>query len=103
MATLNAIAARQDSTLFGILWPQPHQGKVVDQPAANIDICALVDSEGSPSKVADNVLGLVEEGFRAVKVKVRGGFMICSSDAYSEGKNMFLKVFGIDSFDANDL
>ncbi|XP_048503546.1 protein PHYLLO, chloroplastic isoform X4 [Beta vulgaris subsp. vulgaris] len=70
MATLNAIAARQDSTLFGILWPQPHQGKVVDQPAANIDICALVDSEGSPSEVADNVLGLVEEGFRAVKVKV---------------------------------
>uniref|UniRef100_A0A803L7K1 Mandelate racemase/muconate lactonizing enzyme C-terminal domain-containing protein n=1 Tax=Chenopodium quinoa TaxID=63459 RepID=A0A803L7K1_CHEQI len=70
MATLNAIAARQKCTLLGILWPQPVQINVKNQQPASIDICALVDAEGSPHEVASTVSALVEEGFRAVKVKV---------------------------------
>lgn len=70
MATLNAIAARQNCTLLDTLWPQPHQGNVKNQQVASIDICALVDSEGSPSEVVNTASALVKEGFRAVKIKV---------------------------------
>uniref|UniRef100_A0A803KVH6 Mandelate racemase/muconate lactonizing enzyme C-terminal domain-containing protein n=1 Tax=Chenopodium quinoa TaxID=63459 RepID=A0A803KVH6_CHEQI len=70
MATLNAIAARQKCTLLGVLWPQPVQINVKNQQPASIDICALVDAEGSPYEVASTVSALVEEGFRAIKVKV---------------------------------
>ncbi|CAO2820404.1 unnamed protein product [Amaranthus hypochondriacus] len=70
MATLNAIAARQKCTLLDVLWPQPHQDDGIHQQPQRIDICALVDSEGSPLEVANTVAALVKEGFRAVKVKV---------------------------------
>ncbi|XP_056697055.1 protein PHYLLO, chloroplastic isoform X3 [Spinacia oleracea] len=70
MATLNAIAARQKCTLLDILLPQPHQSNVKNQQPSTIDICALVDADGSPLEVANTVFAFVEEGFRAVKVKV---------------------------------
>ncbi|KAL2905213.1 Protein PHYLLO chloroplastic [Bienertia sinuspersici] len=70
MATLNAIAARQKCTLLGVLWPQSLKGDVTNKQPASIDICALVDSEGSPLEVANTVIALAEEGFCAVKVKV---------------------------------
>ena len=74
MATLNAIAARQKCSLLDVLWPQPHQDNVIHQQPQSIDICALVDSEGSPLEVANTVAALVKEGFRAVKVKVRTNY-----------------------------
>lgn len=68
MALLNAMAVRHDSSLLGILHCQKEEiGSV--QPHS-VPICALVDSEGTPSEVAYVARKLVEEGFSAIKLKV---------------------------------
>lgn len=68
MAILNAIATRQGSNLLGILLGQ--KGGDVSQSSSTVQICALVDSNGTPTEVADSIATLVEEGFTAVKIKV---------------------------------
>lgn len=71
MAILNAIASRKKCSLLEVLWPQSDKGNLnIDQPQS-VNICALVDSEGTPVEVADVVLAIVEEGFSSVKLKVR--------------------------------
>lgn len=70
MAILNAIASRKKCSLLEVLWPQSDKGNLnIDRPSS-VNICALVDSEGTPVEVADVVLAIVEEGFSAVKLKV---------------------------------
>ena len=68
MAILNAIAARQGCNLLSIL----HSWKEGDisKGSSRVKICGLVDSNGTPTEVADVVASLVEEGFAAIKLKV---------------------------------
>nr|XP_011462964.1 PREDICTED: protein PHYLLO, chloroplastic isoform X1 [Fragaria vesca subsp. vesca] len=68
MAILNAIATRQGFNLLGILLGQ--KGGDVSQSSSTVQICALVDSNRTPTEVADSIATLVEEGFTAVKIKV---------------------------------
>ncbi|XP_040374185.1 protein PHYLLO, chloroplastic isoform X8 [Rosa chinensis] len=68
MAILNAIANRKGSNLLGILHPQI-VGDIF-KSSSTVQICALVDSSGTPTQVADAIATLVEEGFTAVKIKV---------------------------------
>ena len=68
---MNAIASRKKCSLLEVLWPQSDEGNLnIDQPPS-VNICALVDSEGTPVEVADVVLAIAEEGFSSVKLKVR--------------------------------
>ncbi|VVA98761.1 unnamed protein product [Arabis nemorensis] len=68
MALLNALAVRHDSSLLGILHLQKEENGSA-QPHS-VQICALLDSEGTPSEVACVARKLVEEGFCAIKLKV---------------------------------
>ncbi|CAH2066254.1 unnamed protein product [Thlaspi arvense] len=68
MALLNAMAVRHDSSLLGILHCQKEENGSA-QPHS-VQICALLDSEGTPSEVAYVARKLVEEGFSAIKLKV---------------------------------
>lgn len=68
MAILNAIATRQGSNLLGILHPQKVED--ISECSSTVQICALVDSNGTPTQVAAVIATLVEEGFTAVKLKV---------------------------------
>lgn len=83
MAILNALAAHWKSNLSDILLGinnrlepsyQKDNGlelrKGDSKNEKSIEICALVNCEGSPSEVAHVVLELVEEGFSTVKLKV---------------------------------
>ncbi|XP_071926454.1 protein PHYLLO, chloroplastic isoform X3 [Coffea arabica] len=67
MAVLNAVAAKEGSSMLNILFP-----KTVDLPKKflNVHICALIDSVGSPLDTAYIATSLVKEGFIAVKMKV---------------------------------
>ncbi|KAL6529268.1 hypothetical protein OROGR_014891 [Orobanche gracilis] len=66
-ALLTAIASRQNSTLFDIL--DPAQEKSSEESSA-VQICALIDSYGSPKDTAFLASNLVSEGFTAIKIKV---------------------------------
>ncbi|CAN8236071.1 unnamed protein product [Cochlearia groenlandica] len=68
MALLNALAVRHDSSLLGILHCQKEENGYA-QPHS-VQICALLDSKGTPSEVAYIAKKLVEEGFTAIKLKV---------------------------------
>lgn len=68
MAILNAIASRQSSSLLDVL--QPNAEAEISSLESNVRICALLDSNGTPSEVADIATRLVEEGFSAIKLKV---------------------------------
>lgn len=68
MALLNAMAVRNDSSLLGILHYQKEENGSA-QPHS-VQICALLDSEGTPLEVAYVARKLVEEGFSAIKLKV---------------------------------
>ncbi|XP_009127684.1 protein PHYLLO, chloroplastic isoform X1 [Brassica rapa] len=68
MALLNAMAVKHDSGLMGILHCQKEENGSA-QPHS-VPICALLDSEGTPSEVAYVARKLVEEGFSAIKLKV---------------------------------
>lgn len=69
MAILNAIAARQGSSLLNILRPNTIEQEKSER-SSKVKICALLDSKGTPSEVADAATTLVEEGFTAIKLKV---------------------------------
>jgi isochorismate synthase/2-succinyl-5-enolpyruvyl-6-hydroxy-3-cyclohexene-1-carboxylate synthase/2-succinyl-6-hydroxy-2,4-cyclohexadiene-1-carboxylate synthase/O-succinylbenzoate synthase len=69
MAILNVIAARQSSSLLNILLPQIDEGDKSER-SSKVKVCALIDSNGTPSEVAYAATTLVEEGFTAIKLKV---------------------------------
>lgn len=92
MAILNAIANRKGSNLLGILHPQI-VGDIF-KSSSTVQICALVDSSGTPTQVADAIATLVEEGFTAVKIKV---LLSCNSKhhsyrAYVNVGNLYIKL-----------
>ena len=71
MAILNTIAAMKSSSLLNILHPGTAAEVEVSERSASIQICALIESNGSPEDVADIAAALVGEGFSAIKLKVR--------------------------------
>ncbi|KAJ3679628.1 hypothetical protein LUZ60_017639 [Juncus effusus] len=83
MAILNAISAHQKTNLSDLLLGTRRPSNDTntleitrDYSTKNIEcieICALVDCDGSPIEVAHFVSNLVEEGFTAVKLKVARG------------------------------
>ncbi|XP_078167049.1 protein PHYLLO, chloroplastic-like isoform X2 [Carex rostrata] len=73
MAILNALAAQRKSNLSDLLLGINNRLELKEGNSKNeksIEICALVDCDGSPSEVAYVVSELVEEGFSTVKLKV---------------------------------
>ena len=68
MAILNALAARQGYDLLSLLHVQ--KDEVIAKESSKVQICGLVDSNGTPTEVADIVSGLVNEGFATIKLKV---------------------------------
>ena len=69
MAILNAIAAQEGLSLLNILHPQKVDEEIFER-SKRVQICALLDSNGSPLEVAYLAKTLVEEGFTAIKLKV---------------------------------
>ncbi|CAJ1958883.1 unnamed protein product [Sphenostylis stenocarpa] len=69
MAILNAIADAKDSNMLNILHPSIKE-KNKSEKSLNVQICALIDSNGSPTEVANVAAKLIEEGFSAIKLKV---------------------------------
>lgn len=69
MAILNAIAAQEGSSLLNILHPYKVEEEISER-SKRVQICALLDSNGSPLEVAYLAKTLVEEGFTAIKLKV---------------------------------
>ncbi|KAM7271199.1 hypothetical protein ACFE04_030413 [Oxalis oulophora] len=70
MAILNAIAASQGSSLLNILCPRMEGETEISGTSPNVQICALIDSNGTPSEVAHVAGTLVKEGFTTLKLKV---------------------------------
>ncbi|KAL8268839.1 hypothetical protein R6Q59_002637 [Mikania micrantha] len=69
MAILNAISAAERCTMLNLL--HPHSPKEeCSAKLSNVNICALLDSDGTPEEVACLAATLVEEGFTAIKLKV---------------------------------
>ncbi|KAF7132517.1 hypothetical protein RHSIM_Rhsim09G0118400 [Rhododendron simsii] len=69
MAILNALAAMEGSSLLNILHPETATEEL-SQRSFTVQICALIDSDGTPKDVADIAATLVGEGFSAIKLKV---------------------------------
>lgn len=69
MAILNALAARQGLDLLSLLHV-PNDEEALPEASSKVKICGLVDSDGTPTEVADTVATLVREGFSAIKLKV---------------------------------
>ena len=69
MAILNAIAAAKGSNLLNILYP-PKSEKDKCGRSSEVQICALINPNGSPTEVANVAATLVEDGFSAIKLKV---------------------------------
>ncbi|KAG5532630.1 hypothetical protein RHGRI_027056 [Rhododendron griersonianum] len=69
MAILNALAATGGSSLLNILHPETATEEL-SQRSFTVQICALIDSDGTPKDVADIAATLVGEGFSAIKLKV---------------------------------
>ncbi|KAL3654341.1 hypothetical protein CASFOL_004022 [Castilleja foliolosa] len=63
MALLSVIASRQNSTLLDIINP-------TSEESSPVQICALIDSYGSPTETAFVASKLIAEGFTAIKIKV---------------------------------
>ncbi|KAL9680073.1 hypothetical protein QQ045_017948 [Rhodiola kirilowii] len=70
MAILNALAAKSDSSLFELLYPRKETRKDSYEGSLSIKVCGLIDSVGSPTRIAHAAHLLVEEGFSAIKLKV---------------------------------
>ncbi|XP_015952579.1 protein PHYLLO, chloroplastic isoform X1 [Arachis duranensis] len=68
MAILNAIAAAKGSNLLNLLHPPISEKDECE--TSSVQVCALLDSNGSPTDVANVAATLVEEGFSAIKLKV---------------------------------
>lgn len=71
MAMLCAIAARHGCSFLNILHPLSETDGEISKRSSNVKICALLDSNGTPAEVATIATALVEEGFSAIKLKVR--------------------------------
>ncbi|XP_028761883.1 protein PHYLLO, chloroplastic-like isoform X1 [Neltuma alba] len=69
MAILNAIANARGSSLLDILHSQTNE-KNKYQSSMDVQVCALLNSNGSPAEVANVAAALVEEGYPAIKLKV---------------------------------
>lgn len=69
MAILNAIANAKSSNLLNILHPPTNENDKYES-SLGVQICALVDANGSPTEVANVAAALVKEGFSAIKLKV---------------------------------
>lgn len=78
MAILNALAARQGSSLSDLILGYESSGLKTQLNEADktlrpprVQICALLDSNGTPKEVAHIVAQLVDGGFTTIKLKVR--------------------------------
>ncbi|XP_068499038.1 protein PHYLLO, chloroplastic isoform X2 [Phaseolus vulgaris] len=69
MAILNAIADAKGSNMLNVLHPSINENNKCER-SLNVQICALIDSNGSPAEVANVAAKLIEEGFSAIKLKV---------------------------------
>uniref|UniRef100_A0A0D9VHL4 Mandelate racemase/muconate lactonizing enzyme C-terminal domain-containing protein n=1 Tax=Leersia perrieri TaxID=77586 RepID=A0A0D9VHL4_9ORYZ len=69
MAILNLLASRRTCRLYDI-FTGSNVVECNQSSSASIEICALLDSSGTPMEVALAVLKLVAEGFTTVKLKV---------------------------------
>ncbi|KAJ4846899.1 hypothetical protein Tsubulata_026226 [Turnera subulata] len=69
MAILSVLAARQGSSLLNLLQQQSGKRETYSR-SSSVHICALIDSDGTPSEVADIAASLVQEGFNTIKLKV---------------------------------
>ncbi|CAN4125211.1 unnamed protein product [Withania somnifera] len=67
MAVLNAIAAREGSSLLNVLWGQTEEST---GSSLDVKVCALLESNGGPDEMALVAMTLVKEGFTAIKLKV---------------------------------
>lgn len=67
MAVLSAIASRHGSSLLNVLHPSAGE---LSKNSSAVQICALIDSYGSPMDTAFVASTLVAEGFTAIKIKV---------------------------------
>lgn len=76
MAILNLLTSQRKCTLSEILTgsnPLVRDGNLIEynkNSSASIQICALIDCNGTPTEVALAVAKLVAEGFTTVKLKV---------------------------------
>ncbi|KAE9461606.1 hypothetical protein C3L33_06488, partial [Rhododendron williamsianum] len=70
MAILNALAATEGSSLLNILHPETAIEEL-SQRSFSVQICALIDLDGTPKEVADIAATFVGEGFSAIKVARR--------------------------------
>lgn len=78
MALLNALAARQGSSLSSLLLGceiSSQESELVKEleikkRLSRVQICALIDSNGTPKEVAHIAAELFEEGFTTIKLKV---------------------------------
>ncbi|KAI9169285.1 hypothetical protein LWI28_010195 [Acer negundo] len=70
MAILSAIAARHSLSFLDILYPRREADEEISKRSSNVKICALIDSTGTPTEVANIASTLVQEGFAAIKLKV---------------------------------
>lgn len=71
MAILNALAAEKGCNLFDLLHPRKDTSEISSNGCASIKVCGLIDSDGTPAQMARVAHLLVEEGFSAIKLKVR--------------------------------
>lgn len=67
MALLSALASRHGSTLLDIIHPSRDESS---KSSSAVQICALIDSYGSPMDTAFIASNLVSEGFTTIKIKV---------------------------------
>ncbi|PHT48075.1 Protein PHYLLO, chloroplastic [Capsicum baccatum] len=67
MAVLNAIAAREGSSLLNVLCGQTEEAT---GSSLDVKVCALLESNGGPNEMALVATTLVKEGFTVIKLKV---------------------------------
>jgi isochorismate synthase/2-succinyl-5-enolpyruvyl-6-hydroxy-3-cyclohexene-1-carboxylate synthase/2-succinyl-6-hydroxy-2,4-cyclohexadiene-1-carboxylate synthase/O-succinylbenzoate synthase len=71
MAILNLLASQRKCRWSKVLSGSDSDSVVQDQnSSASIEICGLVDCNGTPMEVALAVAKLVAEGFTTIKLKV---------------------------------
>ncbi|KAL5987497.1 hypothetical protein ACLOJK_035245 [Asimina triloba] len=77
MAILNALATRLGLSLSGVILGNGTSSTVaqsigdeISKRSSGVQICALVDSSGTPKEIALVVAQLVDEGFTTIKLKV---------------------------------
>lgn len=98
MAVLEALASSVGCTLSELLIghglnsrsSEISNGSLDKKDAFRTQICALLESEGTPKQVADEAANLVKQGFCTLKLKVSYDsfltFHPCNSDGYRKLK-----------------